>query len=450
MRHFLTCILSLIACCAQASITAPALHGYTLDNGLNVLVKEDHRAPVATVMLWYNIGSADEPGGITGVSHALEHMMFKGSSKYPAGEFSKIIASIGGQENAVTNADYTAYFETIPATELPIAMQLEADRMRNLSFDRSAFKKEIQVVREERALRTDNNPQALLFERYMATAHLTEPYHHPIIGWMSDLQEMRLVDLKNWYDNFYNPSNATLVVTGDVKSQDVFELAKVYFADLPQHATFKRKHQIEPPALGPKETTIHKPAQIPLLMYGYLVPSAVSHKNSLDPYVLEIIGGILDAGDNGRLTRDLIRNTRIASQANVYYSLYSRYQTQFILIGIPAANHSMDDVKRMFQKEITQLQQEPISEVELQRVKNQIIAQKVFEKDSIFSQAMELGLLAILGLHDENIDSYTKKIKQITPEQIQKVAQRYLINQAVTEARLEPLQSPFSTSLPNS
>ena len=201
MRFFLPCILLLMTFFVHAS---PALHTYTLDNGLTILVKEDHRAPVATVMLWYNIGSADEPGGITGVSHALEHMMFKGTQKYPAGEFSKIIAGIGGQENAVTNADYTAYFETIPATELPVALQLEADRMHNLLFDPGAFQKEIQVVREERALRTDNNPQALLFERYMATAHLTEPYHHPIIGWMSDLKEMRLQDLKSRYSNFYN------------------------------------------------------------------------------------------------------------------------------------------------------------------------------------------------------------------------------------------------------
>lgn len=437
MRFFLPCILLLMTFFVHAS---PALHTYTLDNGLTILVKEDHRAPVATVMLWYNIGSADEPGGITGVSHALEHMMFKGTQKYPAGEFSKIIAGIGGQENAVTNADYTAYFETIPATELPVALQLEADRMHNLLFDPGAFQKEIQVVREERALRTDNNPQALLFERYMATAHLTEPYHHPIIGWMSDLKEMRLQDLKSWYSNFYNPNNATLVVTGDVKPHNVYALAKVYFAEIPQHAIFKRKHQIEPPSLGQKQTTVEKSAQLPLLMVGYLVPSAVSHKTSSDPYVLEIIAGILDAGDNGRLTRDLIRNTRIASQVNAYYPLYSRYQTQFILLGIPAANHPIDDLKRMFQKEILRLQQELVTKEELQRVKNQIIAQKVFEKDSIFSQAMALGLLSTLGLKDETIESYTQKIKQVTPQQIQTVAKHYFIDQAITEARLAPIQ----------
>lgn len=215
-----------------SSLALAGVQKFTLDNGLKVIVKEDHRAPVAVVMVWYNVGSADEPGGITGVSHALEHLMFKGTPKYPLGAFSKTIAGIGGQENAFTNNDYTAYFEKISATQLPIAFELEADRMQNLLLDPQEFSREIKVIQEERRMRTDDNPQALTFERYLATAHLAAPYHHPVIGWMTDLEQMSVNDARAWYQSFYTPNNATLVVVGDVNPAKVHELAKLYFSPL--------------------------------------------------------------------------------------------------------------------------------------------------------------------------------------------------------------------------
>ncbi len=422
----------------NATHAIQTLQKYTLNNGLKILIKEDHRAPVVVSMIWYNVGSADEPGGITGVSHALEHMMFKGTKQYPVGAFSKTIAALGGQENAMTNYDYTAYFEKIAAVQLPIAFELEADRMQNLLLNQAEFNKEMKVIREERRLRTDDNPQATTFEHYMTAAHLTEPYHHPIIGWMNDLKEMTLGDVQAWYKNFYTPNNAVLVVVGDVHGKKVVELANLYFGKLKRQPSYQQKKQTEPASLGAKLIEIHTPAQLPMLMLGYTVPSAKTAKQAWQPYALELAAGILNAGNSARFSKNLIRGPHIASSAEVYYNLYSRYQTQFIMLGTPAQNRNNNELKQMFLKEIKRLQTEPIPERELERVKTQIIAQKTFEKDSIFGQAMEIGLLETIGLSTETAESFTDKIKSITAQQIQAVAKQYFRDSAITEARLYP------------
>ncbi|KTD50379.1 zinc protease [Legionella quinlivanii] len=434
MRLVFAIFFSLLSTLAMSGVQK-----FTLDNGLKLIVKEDHRAPVAVVMVWYNVGSADEPGGITGVSHALEHLMFKGTRKYPIGMFSKTIAGIGGQENAFTNTDYTAYFEKISASQLPIAFELEADRMQNLVLDPNEFSKEIKVIQEERRMRTDDNPQALTFERYLATAHLAAPYHHPVIGWMTDLQQMTVNDARAWYQSFYTPNNATLVVVGDVNPAKVHELAKLYFGQLKRKPSFVRKSQLEPPNLGAKSVAIHAPAKLPMLMFGYSVPTVKTAKTNWEPYALEVIAGILDAGESSRFAKNLVRGSHLASNVDIYYNLYNRYQTQFVLFGIPTQNHTMDELKTALLREIHRLQTEPVNDVELNRIKTQIIAQKTFEKDSIFGQAMELGLLETIGLGSETAETYTSKIQAITPAQIQEAAQRYLNENTITEARLYPL-----------
>ncbi|ARG96613.1 M16 family metallopeptidase [Legionella micdadei] len=434
MRILLLILLAALSCESFSQVKE-----FTLDNGLKVLVKEDHRAPIAVSMVWYNVGSADEPGGITGISHALEHIMFKGTEKYPLGIFSRTIAAVGGQENAFTNYDYTAYFEKIAANQLPISFELEADRMQNLLLDEAEFAKEIKVIREERRLRTDDNPQALAFERYLAAAHLTAPYHHPIIGWMSDLHQMTIQDVKSWYRRFYAPNNATLVVVGDVNPDEVYQLAKQHFGQISKQTHYERKPQVEPPPLGPKAVEIYAPAQLPLIMFGYPVPSTKTAKTAWEPYALEVIASILSAGESARFAKNLIRGTHVASDANTYYNLYTRYPTQFIFLGTPSQSHTPEQVKAAMLKEIKQLQTELIKPAELQRIKTQIIAQKTFEKDSIFGQAMEIGLLETIGLGWKASDNYTSFIHSITPEQIQQVAQRYFNDNAITEARLIPL-----------
>lgn len=434
MRLVLSILLTILACEAFS-----AVQEFKLDNGLKVLVKEDHRSPVVVSMLWFNVGSADEPGGITGVSHAIEHVMFKGTKKYPKGVFSKTIAAVGGQENAFTNNDYTAFYEKTAANELPISLELEADRMENLLLDKDEFDKEIKVIREERRMRTDDNPQALSFERYLATAHLSAPYHHPVIGWMSDLNQMKVGDLKDWYQRYYAPNNATLVIVGDVEPAKVKELTQHYFGHIRKQSNYLRRNQVEPRSLGKKSVKIHAPAQLPLLMFGYPVPSAKTTKIGWEPFALEIVAGILSAGDSARFAKKLVRGEHVASDAVAYYNIYTRYSTEFVVFGTPSQTHSIKDLRTAMRKQIEDLQNEPINSTELQRVKTQIIAQKTYEKDSIFGQAMELGLLETIGLGWKATENYSQQINSITAEQIQDVVKRYFREDAMTEAELIPV-----------
>ncbi len=435
MRFILFTLLTLLSC-----QTFSQAQEFILNNGLKIIVKEDHRSPAAVSMIWYNVGSADEPGGITGVSHALEHLMFKGTEKYPLGYFSKTISALGGQENAVTNNDYTAFFEKISALNLSKVFKLEADRMQHLLLDKEEFNKEMKVIREERRLRTDDNPQALAFERFLATAHLTAPYHHPVIGWMVDLKQLRVSDARAWYHHYYAPNNATLVVVGDVKAKEVLALAQKYFGPLQQRPQTVREPQIEPPALGKKMVTVRAPGQLPLLMLGFTVPSVktTTPQTKTDPYALEIISNLLGAGNNGRLTTQLVRGQQNASDVEIFYNLYARYQTQFVLYGLPSQSNTIVKLKQGILSELNRLKTEPVSIKELQRIKTQIIAQKTFEKDSIFSQAMELGLLETVGLGWKTAETYENQINSITPLQLQKTALHYFQENNMTEALLIP------------
>lgn len=437
MRKILITLLMVLSC-----QTFSQVQEYTLNNGLKILVKEDHRAPIAVSMIWYNVGSADEPGGITGVSHAIEHIMFKGTKKYPLGVFSKTIAEIGGQSNAFTNNDYTAFFEKTDASRLATSFELEADRMNNLLLSADEFAKEIKVIQEERRLRTDDNPQALAFERFLATAHLAAPYNHPVIGWMSDLKQMTVNDIRTWYKRYYAPNNATLVVVGDVNAEQVHALAQKYFAGLPQRKIPVRKPQQEPPALGKKAIRVQSTAKLPLVMIGYSVPGVKTAKAAYEPYALEIIAGIMDAGEGARFAKNLIRGQHIATGASTYYNLYTRYQTQFIVYGAPSQNQNVHVLEKGLVEQLADLKRNRVSEQELQRIKNQIIAQKTYEKDSIFSQAMELGLLETVGLGWNKANEYTQAINAVTAEQIQQTAQRYFQDNNMTVAKLEPQTTP--------
>lgn len=434
MRKILFTLLMVLSC-----QTFSQVQEFILNNGLKILVKEDHRAPIAVSMIWYNVGSADEPGGITGVSHAMEHMMFKGTEKFPLGVFSKTIAEIGAQANAFTSNDYTAFFEKTDASKLATSFELEADRMNHLLLDTNEFAKEIKVIQEERRLRTDDNPQALAFERFLATAHLSAPYHHPVIGWMSDLRQMNVDDLREWYKKYYAPNNATLVVVGDVNPEQVRTLAEQYFGALPKQPIPERKLKKEPPELGQKIVHIQTAAaKLPLLMMGYSVPSVNTAKEAYEPYALEIIAGILDAGESARFSKNLVRIKHIANDANSYYNPYTRYQTQFIVYGSPNQNHTIGDLQSGLLTELDDLKKNLVSETELQRIKNQIIAQKTFEKDSIYGQASELGLLETIGIGWKKSEEYTQGINAITPQQIQQIAQRYFQEKNMTTAILEP------------
>lgn len=421
------------------AVAAGPVHEYRLDNGLRVLVKEDHRAPVVVSQVWYKVGSGDEHGGITGISHALEHMMFQGTAKHPAGEFSRIVAANGGRENAFTGRDYTAYFQLLAKDRLPVSFELESDRMRNLSLEEADFRKEIRVVMEERRLRTEDNPQALTYERFNAAAFVSSPYHHPVIGWMDDLRNLKVGDLRAWYRRWYAPNNATLVVVGDVDPQAVLRLAKRYFGPLPAGRPIHSKPRWELDPRGIRRVTVRAPAELPYLLMGYQVPVLRTARDVREAYALEVLAGILDGGSGVRLASRLVRGEQVAASASAGYDLYARRTDLFLLNATPARGHGVAELERALRREVRRLRDRPVTAAELERVKAQVVARRVFEQDSVFYQAMQLGRVVTAGLDPRVLDEYVDRIRAVTPARIQAVARRYLIPERLTVAVLDPL-----------
>jgi len=437
MRGLMALVLGLSAAAVCAK---QVVHEYELDNGLKLIVKEDHRAPVMVSQVWYKVGSSYEHDGITGISHVLEHMMFKGTKAYPSGEFSRIIAENGGSENAFTSQDYTAYFQTMEKSRLPVSFELEADRMRNLVIPEEEFLKEVQVVMEERRMRTEDNPQSLTYEQFNASAYVSSPYRIPVIGWMDDLENLRVDDLTHWYQQWYAPNNATVVVVGDVDPDEVHALAKKYFAPLKPSTVEPAKPRREVPQRGVKRLEVKAPAELPYLIMGYKVPVVLTAEKDRqwEPYALEVLAGILDEGTGSRLSSELVRGDAIAASAGASYGGYDRMESLFLLSGTPANGHSIGDLERAFLDQLQRLREEKVSTEELDRVKAQIRAGKVYEEDSIFYQAMQIGILETIGLDWREMDRYHEHIESVTPEQIQAVARKYLVDQRLTVAELVP------------
>ena len=409
-----------------------------LDNGLKVLVKRDDRAPIVTSQVWYKVGSSYEFGGVTGVSHLLEHMMFKGTENLAPGEFSRIIAANGGDENAFTGRDYTAYFQTMAADRLAVSFELEAERMRRLALPDDEFAKELEVVKEERRLRTDDDPESLTFEQFNAAAYEASPYRIPIIGWASDLESMQVGDLRAWYRQWYAPNNATLVVVGDVDPEQVFALAQQYFGPLQPEQVASPKPRAEPTQRGEKRLVVKTPAKEPYLIIGYKTPALGHADEPWEPYALEMLASVLDGGSSSRLSRELIRNQRVAASAGASYDAFTRLPGMLLLSGSPAKGHGLADVEQALLAELERLRSEPVAEDELARIRAQLIAAKVYEKDSVFYQAMQLGRLETVGLGWQLTDEYVARLAEVTPEQIQAVARKYLIEDARTVAILDP------------
>lgn len=423
---------------------APAVskvHEFRLDNGLKLIVKEDHRAPVVVSQVWYKVGSSYEYEGLTGISHMLEHMMFKGTDRYGPGEFSRIIAENGGRENAFTGADYTAYFESLERSRLAVAFELEADRMQNLRLDEQEFSKEKQVVLEERRLRTEDQPRAKTIEHFMATAYTNGPYRNPVIGWPADIEHLTLEDLKSWYRLWYAPNNATLVVVGDVDPKETLKLAERWFGKLKPSAIPPLKPRTEVEQVGERRLTLRLPAELPYLVMGYKVPvlASLPKEQQWEAYALTVLAEILDGGESARLSSRLVRGRQIAASVSASYDLYDRLPTLLLLDGTPAQGHTLAELEQSLREEVRKLQTELVTPEELARVKTQVTAETIYERDSMFYQAMQIGLLETIGLGWQRMDEYVDKIHQVTAEQVQEVARKYLLPEWLTVAYLEPL-----------
>jgi len=412
---------------------------YTLDNGLKILVKPDSRAPVVVSQVWYKVGSSYEYNGITGISHILEHMMFKGTENLEPNEFSRIIAENGGSQNAFTGRDYTAYFQTLEKDRLEVSFRLEADRMRNLIIDEEELLKEKEVVAEERRMRTDDNPRSLLREAMNAMAFMNSPYHHPVIGWMNDIDHYTKADLDAWYDKWYAPNNATLVVVGDVEPDAVYALAKKHFGPLEPEEIATVKPQIEVPQRGKRQLELKAPAELPFLMMGWKVPVIATAEEAWEPYALDVLAGILSGSSSSRFSRQLVREQQVAAGVSAYNSSFSRMADLFTVSGTPSQNSDIETLKAAIYAQIDQLKVDVVSDAELARVKTQVVASEVYQRDSLFYQGMQLGVLETVGLDWRLSEQYVDNINAVTAEQVQQVVQKYFIDDGLTVAELVPV-----------
>jgi zinc protease len=419
--------------------TLPDTHEYQLANGLKLIVREDHRAPTVAHMVWYRAGSMDEMNGRTGVAHVLEHMMFKGTDKVKSGEFSRLVAAVGGRENAFTSRDYTAYFQQVEKSKLEDVMKLEADRMSNLNFDDAEFLKEIQVVMEERRLRTEDNPSSLLYESLMATAYMSSPYRHPVIGWMNDLENMKATDARDWYRSWYTPNNATVVITGDVDPLAVLKSVEKFYGVATPKELPVRKPQVEPIQKGVKQVQVKAAADSAQLAMAWKVPKL--HPGMLDdvePYALELLTAVLDGYDNARLNRTLVKQERVVDNVGVGYDMISRGPELFLIQASLAKGKTVSQAEMSIRKALKELVDKGILDLELQRIKVRILSEQIYKRDSIFGQAMEIGTTEIAGFSWRDIDRMLDKMQTITPAQVQAVAKKYLVDEGLTIAVLDP------------
>ena len=405
-----------------------------LPNGLKVILLENHKAPLATFQVWYRVGSRNEPWGKTGISHVLEHMMFKGTQKVGPEEFSRTIQENGGNDNAFTSRDYTAYFQNLSSDRIQVSIDLESDRMQNLLLREEDFRTERMVVMEERRLRTEDNPTGVLVEQLQAVAFQMHPYRWPIIGWMEDLKRLTLDDLKEYYKTYYSPSNAFLVVAGDFKKEEILPRIEKAFGSYPKGVVPNQERDKEPSPLGERRVIVKKEAQLPTILMAYHVPNL----RDPDSYVLGVIETLLSGGKSSRLYQNLVREKRLVLSAEADYSLLSHDPYLFFLSAEPLPKIETSEVEKALDQEIERLQKELVSERELEKVKNQMEASFIFGQDSLFYQAMLLARYEMVHTW-KAIDDYLPSIRKVTPEDIQRVAKKYLNQDNRTVGILIPL-----------
>ncbi len=426
----------------QAAKPVAQAHTYTLANGMTLWVKPDRRAPTAVHMLWVRVGSMDEVDGTSGVAHVLEHMLLKGTPTLAAGEFSRRVAALGGRENAFTSKDYTGYFQQIPAHQLDAVMQLESDRFANNQWPDTEFAKELEVVKEERRMRTEDNPRALLHEKLAATALSASPYRRPIVGWMSDLEAMTAQDARDFYRRWYVPANAVVVVAGDVDPAQVKALADKHYGAIPARAVPDRKPQQEPAQQGLRRFEFKAPAEQAYVALAFKVPRLASLQPSPehdDALALTVLAAVLDGYSGARLDRALTQGEqRLADSVGASNGLMGRGPQFFYLEGVPAKGQTTEALEAALRAQVQKVAAEGVTESELQRVKTQWVASEIYKLDSVFNQARELGVAWSLGLPPDHGAQLMARLREVTAAQVQTVAQKYFGDDSLTVAVLRP------------
>ncbi len=430
-----------VALPAQAAPDAP-VQQYTLDNGLTLIVKPDRRAPTAVHMLWVRVGSLDEENGTTGVAHMLEHLMFKGTDTLAPGEFSRRVAALGGRENAFTTRDYTGYYQQVPVGKLADVMALEADRFAHNQYSDAEFAKELEVVKEERRMRTDDNPRARLMEQQMAVTFTASPYRRPVVGWMGDLMSLKADDARAFYHRWYVPANAAVVVVGDVDPAAVRALAQKTYGAITARPVPARKPQPEPAQPGERRVQLKAVAEQAVVSLAFKVPrldGLAATPGNDDALALTVLAAVLDGYSGARLDRALTQGPdRVADSAGAGNGLIGRGPQLFTLSGVPAAGKSAAQVEAALRAQVARVAQEGVSAAELARVKTQWVASEVYKRDSVMGQAQELGSMWIQGLPPDASERLIERLRQITPAQVQAVAGKYFGDEQLTVGTLVP------------
>ena len=434
----LICAFSLVG---HAQTSAP-IEQFQLPNGVTVVVKPDRRAPTAVHMLWVRVGAIDEVDGTSGVAHVLEHMLFKGTPQVPAGEFSRRVAALGGQENAFTGQDNTGYYQQIPANRLEDVMRLEADRFAHNQWPDTEFAKEIEVVKEERRMRTEDNPRALLWEQLNAAAFVASPYRRPIVGWMSDLDAMTPDDARAFFHRWYKPANAVVVIAGDVNVAQVRQWAAKYYGSIPASVVPPRKPRIEPVQAGIRRIEFKAPAEQAYVALAFKVPQLQRFDDSpetRDALALTVLSAVLDGYSGARLSRALTQgDDRVADSADAWNGLWGRGPQQFVLSGVPANGKTAAQVEAALREQVTRIARDGVNAAELNRVKTQWVASEVYKLDSLMNQARELGAYWALGLPMDASEQLIARLRAVTAEQVQAVAAQYFGDDQLTVATLRP------------
>ncbi len=457
LRHSVFAMALALGALLSPSTWAAAAHptlDRTLPNGMRVLVYENPRAPTALHMVWVKAGSIDETSGRTGLAHVLEHMMFKGTKTLAPGEFSRRVAALGGRENAFTSKDYTGYFQQVHKDSLREVMRLEADRQRFLRLNEAEFKKEIQVVMEERRLRTDDNPSSLAYEAIVAQAFQANPVRNPIIGWMNDLEHLTIHDVQQWYREWYAPNNLVLVVAGDVNAQQVLAWAKEFYGPMKAQTLPARKPQTEPAQNGQRRVALRAPAQNAFVMMAYKAPTLREDLGPLNPTVipardlvaLGVLGTLLDDPGTGRLTKRLVREERVAIAVDSGMDTISRAPGLFMVDVTAAPGVPLGSLELKVKEEITRIAKEGVEEKELARVKRQAKAAQVFKQDSTFSIAMEAARLTLAGRPLADSENWLAVLDDIKSDDIARVAQQYFVDHQLTVLEFEPLPLAQATA----
>lgn len=415
-------VLLLLSQWAIADITT-----WKLRNGLSVWLIPDHRAPLVLTQVWYKVGSADERLGHTGLSHMLEHMLFLGTQKWPKGAYDEAITAMGGSSNAMTTDDATVYYSTVPADKLSEVLMMEADRMRHLVFDETLFQRERKVVMEERRMRMEDRPEALALERYRANAFLSSPYHHMTIGWMHDIANYTLQDAKDWYDKWYWPNHATLIIVGDVDKKVVERQVKRTFGPIQKQVKPSlQKPVATAPRLGAVHQTMHHAlVKVPTLTMGVVVPSIGSAKEENEPYALRLLGALLSEGHASLLDQKLRYQTHQVLGIGISYDLFARFDTDFTVHMTPNDKVSPKALMRSVQGIIEDVARKGVSEEALKRAQAQVLAGYVYDQDSWVGRAHAAGRWAILGKSPKAYKNFTARIKKVTSADVQAVAKRY-------------------------